>query len=58
MYDIDKYSETSGEELKRKLSNYILINKVDFDLIKDYIPLYPDHVYRNIYNTGLMSKLI
>jgi len=49
---IDKYSELSGPELRAWLRKYVDNKKVDYSLVKEYLPLYPDKVYRNIYHGG------
>ena len=58
MSTIDKYSEIDGEEYIRKLRYFIQEIKVDFELVKQYISLYPDRVFRNIYQGGLMNELV
>lgn len=58
MQNIDKYSELTGDELKTKLKEYVDMTHVDFDLVKQLIGLYPDRVYKNIYNGGLMNELV
>ncbi len=55
---IDKYSEISGSELKKKLNKYVDTVKPDFAVVKDHLPLYPDKVYRNIFEGGLMRELV
>ncbi len=55
---IDKYSEITGTELKSRLKRYVKSAKVDFSVVKEFLPLYPDKVYRNIYEGGLMSELV
>ena len=55
---IDKYSEITGEELASKLMKYVKTVNVDFSVVKELLPLYPDKVYRNIYEGGLMSELV
>ena len=55
---IDKYSEITGREFMAKLKKYTEAVKVDFSLVKKLMPLYPDRVYRNIYEGGLMSELV
>ncbi len=55
---IDKYSEISGAERLSKLKKYVSAVKLDFQTVKEYLPLYPDKVYRNIYEGGLMGKLV
>ncbi|MCF0143044.1 MAG: hypothetical protein HUJ75_06675 [Parasporobacterium sp.] len=58
MNTIDRYSEITGAELCRKLKEYVIKTGVDFDQVKKYISLYPDRVYRNIYQGGLMNELV
>jgi hypothetical protein len=58
MSTIDKYSEISGDELKRKIKEFVTVIGVDFELVKKYISLFPDRVYRNIYQVGLMNELV
>lgn len=58
MSTIDKYSEICGEEFSEKLRAFITIVGVDFELVKRYISLFPDRVYRNIYQGGLMNELV
>ncbi len=58
MSTIDKYSEISGEELKTKLKNFTDSLPLSFDSVKEYISFYPDRVYRNIYEGGLMGELV
>ena len=55
---IDRYSEISGKEFSSKLRRYVEIIKLDFSEVKKYLPLYPDKVYRNIYEGGLMNELV
>ena len=55
---IDRYNELSKEELREKLQKYVKTNKVDFDQTREYLPLYPDRVYRNLYVGGLMNELV
>lgn len=58
MSTIDKYSEITNDELIEKLRQFVLTVGVDFTLVKKYISLYPDRVYRNIYQGGLMGELV
>ncbi len=58
MTNIDRYSEIKGAELLKKLKKYIKSTGVDFSVVKEYLPLYPDKVYRNIYEGGLMGELV
>ena len=58
MTDIDRYSELSIDELKSKLKEYVDKKNLNFNLIKKYLPLFPDKVYKNINNGGLMNELV
>ena len=58
MTTIDKYSEISGDLLRLKLKEFVNILNVDFSIVKRYIALFPDRVYRNIYQGGLMGELV
>lgn len=55
---LDKYSEISGAELVNKLKKYVETVGIDFSIVKKYLPLYSDRVYRNIYEGGLMGELV
>ena len=55
---IDKYSELKGDELKKKLRQYVDTVSVNFSIVKRLLPLYPDRVYRNLYEGGLMNELV
>ena len=58
MTDIDQFSEKSGDELKMKLREYINKKNIDFNIVKVYLPLFPDKIYKNLYNGGLMNELV
>ena len=58
MTTIDKYSELSGNVFRLKLKEFVNILNVDFSVVKKYISLFPDRVYRNIYQGGLMGELV
>ena len=58
MTTIDKYSEISGNLLRMKLKEFVNILNVDFSIVKRYIALFPDRVYRNIYQGGLMGEQV
>ena len=56
--DIDQYSEISDDELKTKLREFVIKKNIDFNIIKKYLPLFPDKIYKNLYNGGLMNELV
>lgn len=55
---IEKYCELNEEEIIIKLKKYVSENNIDFSVVRKYISLYPDKVYKNIYNGGLMNELV
>lgn len=58
MCTIDKYSEVNGDEFTAKMREFIRKAEVDFEQVKKYISMFPDRVYRNIYQGGLMNELV
>uniref|UniRef100_UPI004055D08C hypothetical protein n=1 Tax=Agathobacter sp. TaxID=2021311 RepID=UPI004055D08C len=58
MSTIDKYSEVNGDEFTAKMREFIRKAEVDFEQVKKYISMFPDRVYRNIYQGGLMNELV
>lgn len=53
--DIEQYSEIDGKELTDCLARYVRsfnITKAEMD---KYLPLYPDKIYKSIYETGLIN---
>lgn len=58
MSTIDKYSEIKGNEFTEKIKAFIAMVDVDFEQVKKYLSLFPDKVYRNIYQGGLMHELV
>lgn len=58
MSTIDRYSEVGGEEFTAKIKYFIVSAGVDFKQVKKYLYLFPDRVYRNIYQGGLMNELV
>ena len=58
MVDIDRFSEISDDELKMKLREYVNKKNINFNIVKDYLSLFPDKIYKNLYNGGLMNELV
>lgn len=58
MTSIDKYCELKTEEMIIKLKEVVKNFSINFELVKQYLPLYPDKIYKNIYNGGLMNELV
>lgn len=57
MKDIDYFSEIAGEELKKRLCKYLEINAIRFSDLEKYLQYYPDRIYKNMYETGLLHGI-
>ena len=44
--------------LAAALKRFTAAIKVDFSAVKELLPLYPDRVYRHIYEGGMMGELV
>lgn len=55
---IDKYSEITGPAFTSALRRFVEAIRLDFSQVKELLPLYPDKVYRNIYEGGIMGELV
>lgn len=58
MSTIDRYSEVGSREFTDKVRTFIDAEGVDFQKVKKYISMFPDIVYKNICEAGLMDDLI
>ena len=55
MKEVSDISELSGTELTDRLLGYMKANDMGFETIKPYLPYYPDRIYRNMYEVGLLN---
>lgn len=53
--DIEQYSELGGKELKDYLEKYIIRFNITKSDVDKYLPLYPDKIYKSIYETGIIN---
>ena len=53
--DIDTYSELPKEETKNKLSEYIFSKSITKEKVDNYLSLFPDKIYKSIYEMGLSN---
>ena len=55
-------SKLSGKSLSDKewerLTNYMKANGLGFDTLQQYFPYYPDRIYRNMYEVGLLNGVV
>lgn len=52
--EIDQIAEVSGEELTKCLVAYLKAVKLTFNDLAAYLQFYPDRIYKNLYETGLL----
>ena len=53
--DIETYSELPKEETKNKLSEYIFSKSITKEKVDNYLSLFPDKIYKSIYEMGLSN---
>ena len=53
--EVSEISELNGAELTKRLTNYMKANGLGFDTLQQYFPYYPDRIYRNMYEGGLLN---
>lgn len=53
--DIDMFAEVSDSEAKAIIQDYMKKAGIDFSSIEPYLKFYPDKVYRNLYQTGVLN---
>lgn len=55
MKEVNDIAELSGKELTDKLLEYMRKKGMDFNTLRQYFPYYPDKIYRNMYEAGLLN---
>ena len=53
--EVSDISELEGKELTDRLTDYMSATGLSFDKLKEYLPFYPDRIYRNMYEVGLLN---
>ena len=53
--DVDMVSELEGKRLTERLLAYMRACSLYFDDLEPFLPLYPDKLYRNLYEGGLLD---
>lgn len=48
-------SEVDGEELTKRLLGYMKKKNIGFENLKPFLPYYPDRIYKNMYEVGLLN---
>lgn len=55
MREVGDISEIEGTELTDRLLSYLRAKGMQFDSLRPYIPFYPDKIYKNMYEVGLLN---
>lgn len=55
MKEIVDIAEIDGEELTEKLLGYMEKKKIGFESMKPYLSYYPERIYKNMYEVGLLN---
>ena len=58
MKEVRDIAEIDGTELTDRLIGYMKANDLRFDILKQYFPYYPDRLYRNMYEVGLLNGVV
>ena len=48
-------SEVDGEELTKRLLSYMKKKNIGFESMRPFLPYYSDHIYKNMYEVGLLN---
>lgn len=48
-------SKVDGEELTKRLLGYMKKKNIGFESMKPFLPYYPDRIYKNMYEVGLLN---
>lgn len=48
-------SEVDGEELTNRLIGYMKKKNIKFESMKPFLPYYPERIYKNMYEVGLLN---
>ncbi|MBQ8616092.1 MAG: hypothetical protein IJX67_03630 [Oscillospiraceae bacterium] len=54
MMDIDQYVEVNKDRCTVLLTQHMKRTGITFSQMEEYLPLYPDNVFRNMYASGLL----
>ena len=53
--EIVDISEVDGEELTNRLVRYMKKKNIGFENINQFLPYYPEQIYKNMYEVGLLN---
>ena len=53
--EIVDISEVDGEELTNRLIGYMRKKSIGFETMRQFLPYYPERIYKNMYEVGLLN---
>lgn len=53
--EVNEISEVEGTELTERLINYLKAKDIKFDALGSYLQYYPERIYKNMYEVGLLN---
>ena len=53
--EIVDVSEVDGEELTNRLIGYMKKKSIRFESMRPFLPYYPERIYKNMYEVGLLN---
>ena len=53
--EIVDISEVDGEELTKRLIGYMKKKSIGFESMRQFLPYYPERIYKNMYEVGLLN---
>lgn len=53
--EIVDISEVDGEELTNRLISYMKKKSIGFENMRQFLPYYPERIYKNMYEVGLLN---
>ena len=58
MREVIDISELEGNELTDRLIDYLKKKNMGFESLKPYLKFYPDKIYKNMYEAGLLNGMV
>jgi len=55
MKEVSEIAELEGKELTDRLLGYMRKKELGFNMLQQYFPYYPDKIYKNMYEVGLLN---
>lgn len=53
--EVNEISEVEGTELTERLISYLKAKKIKFEVLESYLQYYPERIYKNMYEVGLLN---